>query len=180
MIYQFQGNIQDALQSWADVDTDLAFVKTFELLQNHCKLKELFYKYAKKCFLHDSRNALVLFKQMKYDILTPEEIVEYLQIIQSDPKIKPGVSLVIQFLQEFLDDHPESQNKLFDDLANEYLYELFRIKNKDEETETPVKMEFKDYFDLLLEKFRTFLNQNTRYDVSKILLKMKDTWMLQE
>jgi len=66
MIYQFKGNIHDALQSWADVESDLAFTKTLELLKFHCKEKDLFYKYAKKCFVYDSRSAFSLFKQMKH------------------------------------------------------------------------------------------------------------------
>jgi len=56
-------------------------------------------------------------------------------------------------LQEYLDDHNEAPNQLFDDLANEYLNELFKIKPKDEDCDIPVRNEYKEYFNLLLERF---------------------------
>ena len=120
LIHEFSGNVAEALDAWAQVEKDLSYSKTLELLQYNCKDPSVLQKYARRCIRKNPR-AIEIFHNLKYKIMEASDVVDYLRD-QTDQEFP----LVLTFLQDYIDRNPDSSPSLHDMLVQEYIQELFK------------------------------------------------------
>jgi hypothetical protein len=113
---------------------------------------------------------------LKYDKtkLHPEDVIEFLREWEGDG----DTPLVLKYLKALIEKKSDTSKNLFNTLAHEYIKQLFLLKNPNKDY--LYKWENEEKLKIDREIFQRFLKEHDNYDVSFVLKKIKDSWMMEE
>ena len=157
------------------MDTDLSFKRTIFLLKNQCQDKDVFLKYVRRVILNDPRSGIDIFHDLKYNLFSTQEIIDFLEEIQAKMDSISEYSCVLVYLSKYIENNENSPPSIHNKLAHEYIKQL-KKKNPEELEDTDDNPELK----MLRQQFQEFLKDN-KYDTKQIYHQLRSIdWMLEE
>lgn len=172
IFYEGIGEVTKALEVWKDIRGDRGIFKTIKILSNINLSKGDLFKYCKWVLREKPEQVIQILISYDKTMLHPDDVIEFLRGCDSEQP------LVLKYLKSFIDKRNDTSKSLHTTLAFEYINQIYQIKQPTKGYND--KCDDEETLAVNRENFKNFLNESSYYDVTMVLNKINNSWMMEE